>query len=438
MGGFFLKQSVRNPIIFIPGIMGSMGSEIIPGTGKWKFGVAKWIYEPLIKGLEKLGYELEKDLFICFYDWRCSNTYSSKEFLLPMIEKVKKDFENNKVDIIAHSMGGLVARTYIQSNYNKKEIDKFIMIATPNKGALDAYYFWSQGEFLSGKNRKKSHQQLLSRGYIWLLQKLMNFSLGIEYLDRLHELFPSVNELIPSYDYGAVLCYRDENDIITIPTFYLKHRNVFLDQLNFWGHLLKYGTQNTFCIVGNSFDTGQRLIIDKYDFFYSVEERIIDVVYTAEGDGTVTCKSAQLDGVNYYMLNNNHQQIVESALKPLSEIYNYQYERKQEQILEIIEYNCLHLLLEGKANVNIRNKSNNEVLLVVEDERIYTAYDYIYEKYNQLYSWIVIKNVPKGEYFINITELELKGVNALIMTERRENEYSTFLNKNKTLEIQVF
>ena len=44
------------------------------------------------------------------------------------------------VDIVAHSMGGLVARSYIQSDlYQAGEVDQLLMLGTPNHGAVDAY-----------------------------------------------------------------------------------------------------------------------------------------------------------------------------------------------------------------------------------------------------------------------------------------------------------
>jgi len=47
--------------------MGSIGNDIIPGTGKLGFGVAKIIYNPFIKDLERYGYVPAEDLYICFF-----------------------------------------------------------------------------------------------------------------------------------------------------------------------------------------------------------------------------------------------------------------------------------------------------------------------------------------------------------------------------------
>lgn len=63
------------------------------------------------------------------------DTYALR--LKELIEIVKERTNKPKVNIIAHSMGGLVARRYIQI-FGEDDIDKFIMIATPNKGVAGA------------------------------------------------------------------------------------------------------------------------------------------------------------------------------------------------------------------------------------------------------------------------------------------------------------
>lgn len=63
------------------------------------------------------------------------DTYALR--LKDLIEIVKERTSKPKVNIIAHSMGGLVARRYIQI-FGENDIDKLIMIATPNKGIAGA------------------------------------------------------------------------------------------------------------------------------------------------------------------------------------------------------------------------------------------------------------------------------------------------------------
>lgn len=59
------------------------------------------------------------------------DTYALR--LKDLIDIVKERTNKPKVNIIAHSMGGLVARRYIQI-FGEEDIDKLVLITTPNKG----------------------------------------------------------------------------------------------------------------------------------------------------------------------------------------------------------------------------------------------------------------------------------------------------------------
>lgn len=48
----------------------------------------------------------------------------------------------NRVNVVAHSMGGLVTRSYIQSEHYQGNINKFLMLGTPNYGSHTAYRFY--------------------------------------------------------------------------------------------------------------------------------------------------------------------------------------------------------------------------------------------------------------------------------------------------------
>ena len=77
----------KTPIVFIPGLFGSMSNIIIPGTGNWSFGLSAFVYEPFIMMLESMGYERNKDLFICFmtggaYCFSTQNIYYKRLLML--------------------------------------------------------------------------------------------------------------------------------------------------------------------------------------------------------------------------------------------------------------------------------------------------------------------------------------------------------------------
>lgn len=55
-------------------------------------------------------------------------------YLSTVIDSVISCGGGNKVDIVAHSMGGLVARNYIRMGDNQKKVGKLIVLGTPNHG----------------------------------------------------------------------------------------------------------------------------------------------------------------------------------------------------------------------------------------------------------------------------------------------------------------
>ncbi len=66
----------------------------------------------------------------------------SASLLHNAIEEIRNEGyqgNNNNINIIAHSMGGLVARQYIQSTEYSHNINKLLMLGTPNHGSYASY-----------------------------------------------------------------------------------------------------------------------------------------------------------------------------------------------------------------------------------------------------------------------------------------------------------
>ena len=95
------------------------------------------IFDNLILELENNGGYVEgENLFVFPYDWRLSNTKNA-ELLKDKIDEILYSTGAGKVDIVAHSMGGLVTKRYIAGNGEDK-IDKLIFLGTPQLGAPKA------------------------------------------------------------------------------------------------------------------------------------------------------------------------------------------------------------------------------------------------------------------------------------------------------------
>jgi pimeloyl-ACP methyl ester carboxylesterase len=79
----------------------------------------------------------DADLFVFPYDWRNSNWTSARDLyeFVRCIKEIRKDQPNSKIHIIAHSMGGLVARRYILNNPGSHHVERMVTLGTPWLGA---------------------------------------------------------------------------------------------------------------------------------------------------------------------------------------------------------------------------------------------------------------------------------------------------------------
>ena len=199
-------------MVLIPGILGSRlcdGNEVIWGdTGSYgdfaqlqlaedpletqlkPCGVIESIrvlgifkvhqYDSLIEHLETLGYTRNRDLFVFDYDWRQSNFHSAKK--LSDLVSATQVLEDGQFDIIGHSMGGIVARIYVQHLDGHQKVHSLVTLGTPHRGSLAllrsiANGFEGLGNFLAG---------------------------GVDQVREVSFTFPSLFELLPSYTYCCI------------------------------------------------------------------------------------------------------------------------------------------------------------------------------------------------------------------------------------------
>ena len=161
----FLEHKGNYPVILVPGITGSSIENFsrVPKLSKVTPTPADklMIYNPMFDtdfiplignyvGWETLRNVLTENDYAIFeapWDWRLDTKQAWKNYLFPVIQKAKKETGHKKVNIVAHSMGGLIVKSYIQTNkvedpiygYNN-DINKFAMVGTPHYGSAKTYY----------------------------------------------------------------------------------------------------------------------------------------------------------------------------------------------------------------------------------------------------------------------------------------------------------
>ncbi len=189
------QQPKKNPVIFIPGIMGTVLKDRQTGQTIWGLAsrrfidvlalpidtvtlivdrdrlvasaplgkmtvipgvLEKEIYDKLKRVATKAGgYEAGKTSFALSYDWR-RDLVEAVKVLDNLITQIKQNSgdPNIKVNLVCHSAGGLIARYYVkygskdvleqdplpQPDYSgAKNINKIIMLGPPNSGAVEAF-----------------------------------------------------------------------------------------------------------------------------------------------------------------------------------------------------------------------------------------------------------------------------------------------------------
>lgn len=115
-------------------------------------------------------------LFVFPYDWRKSNIESARA-LKEYIGCIQEIYPGTSVDILTHSMGGLVARRYILDNPGTHSVNKLITIASPWLGSANEISVLETGKpippvpivpwvarYLTGSSTG-AHELLPSRAY---------------------------------------------------------------------------------------------------------------------------------------------------------------------------------------------------------------------------------------------------------------------------------
>ncbi|MFM8252874.1 MAG: esterase/lipase family protein, partial [Planctomycetota bacterium] len=224
-GGYFFKPMIAGgkltlvvhasadsqprPVIFIPGFGGTQAADsTAAGMKEWFLNrgpdPSKLVLEPLsnaysdfVQTLVNVGYTVGVDLFVVTWDWRVPVALSDSvlDGVLRLASKPGYDIQDTtyesgldylggilkqasltwqslrgsfppKVDIVTHSTGGLVARSYLQSDLYQAndatpdtlpELQNLIQVGVPNQGTGATF------NYLLDNFRQKSGSRLIGR-----------------------------------------------------------------------------------------------------------------------------------------------------------------------------------------------------------------------------------------------------------------------------------
>lgn len=142
------------------------------------------VYETALAYLATRGYRIaDKTLYLFPYDWRKDNL-SNSALLAQLVDQIKTETGLDKVNILAHSMGGLVARLYISEPAHASNVDTLVTLGTPYLGAPKAFDVLHYG-----------HACMIQWGLCWLNR---------DTTQQLVQNWPGAYQLLPGPNYHQV------------------------------------------------------------------------------------------------------------------------------------------------------------------------------------------------------------------------------------------
>ena len=256
--------------------------------------------------LEANGYILDdyddnhtegENLFCFTYDWRKNNTYNA-ELLSDFIDSVLNWTGADEVNLVGHSMGGIVSKQCINL-FDKSRIDKMVFIGTPHLGAPEILTVMLTGKLFEwldfvltnyfvrelGRNLPACYQLIPSWSYL-NLEYNNGISTNVEIYSECFQLPDGSNanysEMIDYLGNIVFLLGEDLNDAL------LDSSEIFKEAID----TLDFGEVEVFNIVGyNNLTIGKNSVIIGPPPFYwtSIEEE-----RNLNGDFTVPVRSAEL------------------------------------------------------------------------------------------------------------------------------------------------
>lgn len=274
-------------VFFAPGFGGSWNIDALLNcktsdyNGSWTLSpFAKDVYKPLLDNLNSANWETKP----FYYDWRQDvrvNATNLKEYINTNTS------QDEKVNLVGHSMGGLVGRAYLEAESGGKA-KKFLSVGGPNQGSVLAYPIYSGGEVWANDLVEKIAANLYIK------------HCGIP---------ASTQNILPTFDY---LRNTSTHQIKSVASMSAKNNWQPTNfAAPFWD--VKVGA-----IIGTGFPTLKVIDVvaaSRNDIKSGkwIDGKPVGKENTNEGDGTVLSQSAQIPNAINTFINQNHSGIVAST-----------------------------------------------------------------------------------------------------------------------------
>lgn len=286
----------RRPVILLPGMGASVNwgcflyENSCDDPAQWDWTpTARRFYQPLLDRLAAAGYSQDNHyLTVQFYDWR-QPLAANVAVLKSTVDALKAATGGAEVDLIGHSMGGLLGRAYVQGNSYGHDVAHLITLGSPHQGAARAYPFWQAAYFYRTDLAERLALSVL------LFQTMRRARNPIP-VYALRQAVPSFRDILPTTNY----LYDERRGDQVKPEAGLVQRNTYLADLN--ANLASlFDRAEVTTLLGQGLETPARFYVQDRAWWewpnwddgkpnWSREPAFMD----SQGDGTVTVASAGL------------------------------------------------------------------------------------------------------------------------------------------------
>lgn len=288
-------------VVVVPGFGGSWNGDALWNCkasgyeGDWIMNdLAVPIYLPITQALSQNNFIP----LIYAYDWR-QQVPSNLPALAQYIDN--HTVPNEKVDLVSHSMGGLLGLGYLKDQQENNKLEHLMTVGSPFQGMPHAYPGWAGGQIWN--------DNFLFRVVMTILIRRCNYFYNLTDFESIRQYVPSIQNLLPTIDY-----LRDRKSKILKPVGFMQNQNNWLPNDvsdPFYG-----------AIVGTLSGSGERTLSEitvKDPRNRQVAKGLwldgnpTNRKYSKDGDGTVLTKSSMIDGATNTIISRNHIGVIQSG-----------------------------------------------------------------------------------------------------------------------------
>ncbi len=377
----------KTPVVIIPGLMASWNKNAILHNltvpqSEWKLAPFVKEYEGIIDTFKKLNYKENTDLFVFVYDWRKSVENIADDFQIFLQEKLWNQKPDSLVNIISHSLGGLVGRIW-QQKYNSQNLKNLITVGTPHRGTSQVYRAVEAGEIDK------------SNSLLWLGEKLiltLNKNSFETDKETINQMLPVLKDLFPTYQF---LKKPDEN-FIPIDSMQIKNSSLLtynaIEQATY--PLLHTIAGDKTSNTAFGFTITERTPLDQLLNFY-VDGRPQETLYD-NGDYIILSASAGI-GNSIKTLSKDHGELIyqKDAIKEILDTLKIPYEDSQ--------------VIEGQGS-----KITPSLIFLMKSPAEMTVSDMNGNQFSGQDGILFIENPQEGSYSLQVKGIDQGKYNVVV------------------------